>query len=439
MVYLLLPVNVSAEETGFSERLTRVPDALIFLGEGPDRYALVVEKTSHRILLIEYKDGEYYLRHSFPCGTGRNIGPKLRKGDRKTPSGYLMFTGRRSGRYLEACYGPLAFTTDYPNYWDQRVGKTGGSIMMHGTNRRLAPRISGGCIRLNNPDVLTLGKYVKTYDTPFVLYEKIKYKQAKELKEEAAKVKEFVRRWQKSREDRDTDILKSMYAQNFRSNAGRKFDRRLLADLDDLVIYRHHDVIVVAFDRYNHRNGKINRQDFKRLYLQEKDGHLKIAAEIRRPLPYYVKRKPIPPEANQRLMAQAARYMLVTAKAAKPALPLKMPRLIKIADSAQIIAATPASWRQNHRGGPLWVINALATVEDKKVQPLVKALDDIPYRVYSFQAKWKGQTWYAVRVGFFNTRREAKQLGEKLAARHKLPQPWILKAHPLELAKYDTP
>jgi hypothetical protein len=76
-----------------------------------------------------------------------------------TPRGEFYVRSRLSGPRLGASYGPLAFgtsaTSDVLTDWPG-----GGVVGIHGTNRpQLIPgRISHGCIRLRNRDILRLGK-----------------------------------------------------------------------------------------------------------------------------------------------------------------------------------------------------------------------------------------------------------------------------------------
>ena len=100
-----------------------------------------------RLRLTLYRDGRPVLRA--PVGVGRESRP--------TPRGEFYIRNKLT-RYASARYGPLAFGTsarsarftDWPG---------GGFIGIHGTNRPdLIPgRISHGCIRLRNSDIVALG------------------------------------------------------------------------------------------------------------------------------------------------------------------------------------------------------------------------------------------------------------------------------------------
>lgn len=76
-----------------------------------------------------------------------------------TPAGTFYIRDRLQGRSMGSIYGPLAFgtsahsdvLTDWPG---------GGVIGIHGTDQPqiLPGRVSHGCIRLRNPDILRLGR-----------------------------------------------------------------------------------------------------------------------------------------------------------------------------------------------------------------------------------------------------------------------------------------
>ena len=101
-----------------------------------------------RLTATLLRDGRRVFRA--PIGIGKPQWP--------TPRGRFYIRNRLT-RYRSATYGPLAFgtsarsdgLTDWP---------AGGFIGIHGTDRPdLVPgRVSHGCIRMRNPDILELGR-----------------------------------------------------------------------------------------------------------------------------------------------------------------------------------------------------------------------------------------------------------------------------------------
>jgi lipoprotein-anchoring transpeptidase ErfK/SrfK len=113
-----------------------------------DTRLVVSLRTLHATL---YRDGRPIL--SVPVGVGTPASP--------TPQG-VFYVRNRLTNYASPFYGPVAFgtsarsevLTDWP---------AGGFIGIHGTDRPdLIPgRISHGCIRLRNPDILRLSRLIQ--------------------------------------------------------------------------------------------------------------------------------------------------------------------------------------------------------------------------------------------------------------------------------------
>lgn len=83
-----------------------------------------------------------------------------------------------------------------------------------------------------------------------------------------------------------------------------------------------------------------------------------------------------------------------------------------------------------------WVVNVLSTQDGKKARQVLDALVNIPHHVYAYTTKVKGKDYIRIRVGFFDTKKEAEAVGAKLRKQHKLPKPWLVKPGPEELSKY---
>lgn len=108
---------------------------------------LQIDTRERRLRLV--RDGKVIVRARI--GIGRKKWP--------TPRGEFYVRSRLSGKRLGVIYGPLAFgtsaTSDVLTDWPG-----GGVVGIHGTNEpELIPgRISHGCIRLRNADIVRLGK-----------------------------------------------------------------------------------------------------------------------------------------------------------------------------------------------------------------------------------------------------------------------------------------
>ncbi len=309
---------ISATETSSSQPLRQVPDALIEPGPGQDRFIVVVEKETQRLFLYEFRKGQYYQIAEYPCTTGENKGDKLKEGDKKTPEGFYVFNKKALEDELAPIYGVLAFPMDYPNFYDQVRGKQGNGIWMHGTNRKLVPRDSNGCVALNNIDIIDLEKHIRLYDTPIVIYDRVRYQDLAEINSEAARIKAFIEKWRRAWAEKDFVSYQSMYAMDFVSNDGKDYQAwmehkaklnelysTIKVELENLRVFRHQDVIVAAFDQY-YKGGAFASDGLKRLYLREKQAKYEIMAEDWQPFPPREPLKFLSAEVRERVVAQAA-------------------------------------------------------------------------------------------------------------------------------------
>ncbi|MCI0735741.1 MAG: murein L,D-transpeptidase [Beijerinckiaceae bacterium] len=90
-------------------------------------------------------DGRYAHLKSFPlCRWSGQLGPKVREGDRQVPEGFYSITPARMNPN-SAYY--LSFDVGYPNAYDRALGRTGGSIMVHGACS------SAGCFSMTDAQI----------------------------------------------------------------------------------------------------------------------------------------------------------------------------------------------------------------------------------------------------------------------------------------------
>jgi hypothetical protein len=130
-------------------------------------YLIVVEKDLQLLRVVEY-DRELRIVAEYPSATGENFGIKEVSGDSKTPEGVYFIT--RIFRDDEiTIFGDKAFHLDYPNFFDLEAGRDGDGIYIHGTNKKLEPNSTNGCVTLANNDLDNLEKYLNQIVTPVVI------------------------------------------------------------------------------------------------------------------------------------------------------------------------------------------------------------------------------------------------------------------------------
>ena len=124
---------------------------LTFYSPGGQNNFVVIEKSSQTLTLYQYSQPINKIRQ-YTCATGENPGSKLIQGDSRTPEGIYFITEIYEDKKITV-FGSRAFHLDYPNVFDNQAGRRGDGIFIHGTNKKLKPYSTNGCVTLNNTDL----------------------------------------------------------------------------------------------------------------------------------------------------------------------------------------------------------------------------------------------------------------------------------------------
>jgi murein L,D-transpeptidase YafK len=90
-------------------------------------------------------DGRYALLKTYPmCRWSGQLGPKKREGDMQVPEGFYAIA---PGQMNPNSHYYLAFNIGYPNAYDRALGRTGGSVMVHGVCS------SAGCFSMTDEQI----------------------------------------------------------------------------------------------------------------------------------------------------------------------------------------------------------------------------------------------------------------------------------------------
>ncbi len=133
---------------------------------GPSHF-IVVEKKYQKLKLFEQKDSLKMIKE-FTCATGENPGTKKSSGDERTPEGIYHITEIYEDKRI-TLFGSRAFHLDYPNIFDTHAGHQGDGIFIHGTNKKLNPTSTNGCIALSNSDLDELAPYLTVTTLPIIV------------------------------------------------------------------------------------------------------------------------------------------------------------------------------------------------------------------------------------------------------------------------------
>ena len=274
----------------------RVPASLVKLSD-EQHYAVVVNMSTSRLYLFENRRGVPQMVLDFYATIGKNGIGKGAEGDQKTPVGVYFVTGYIGAGQLPDFYGDAAFPIDYPNVWDQRHGRTGYGIWLHGTPHDTfsrPPRDSDGCVILSNRDLNALARYIKPGQTPVILTDNIEWLTQAEWQQRRSQLENVVEEWRRDWESRDADLYLSHYSPDYsglgkdystwvdykrRVNSGKRFIKVGISDQSMFLYPGEAGVLVVTFEQ-DYTSDKLRRVFVKRQYWQrEDDGKWRIVYE----------------------------------------------------------------------------------------------------------------------------------------------------------------
>ena len=289
---ILLGVSVEVQATVIGKRTLPY---IIQLPENEN--AIVVEKKSQTFYLFTNKTDDNAPYIHFPCSTGEVGGGKLRAGDKKTPEGIYFIKDEYEDRYLTPVYGERAFPIDYPNFLDTRDGKNGSAIWIHGTNKKLKPMDSNGCITLENENVVLLSDYVTIDSTPVILVEELAYQDKDRLNTQKKEINRVLKKWTAAIKSGTYQQYLAFYSPSYLPEIGFWRDwikiRETLAgnnsiwgiQNESVGIYYHEAVFVVLFKQVVQLGDKRIPIGTRKLFLSEREGDYTIVGDVYQALP----------------------------------------------------------------------------------------------------------------------------------------------------------
>jgi murein L,D-transpeptidase YafK len=274
----------------------KIPSSLIQLASKQD-HVIVVDSSRSRLFLFKNQKGVPTLIKDFYITIGKNGTGKYVEGDQKTPVGVYFVTGFINPEELPDLYGDGAFPIDYPNAWDQRHGRTGYGIWLHGTPSKTysrPPRDSNGCVIVSNQDLNVLMPFVKKGHTPVIISESIDWVSKQEWKKQRSSYELFVETWRKDWESRDVNLYLRHYSTEYsglgkdynswveykrRVNPSKKFIKVNLSNTSMFLYPGEAQLMVVTFVQ-DYASDNFRRKFTKRQYWRmEDDGQWRIVYE----------------------------------------------------------------------------------------------------------------------------------------------------------------
>ncbi|GJM04182.1 MAG: hypothetical protein DHS20C09_01730 [marine bacterium B5-7] len=274
----------------------KIPSSLIQLASKQD-HVIVVDSSRSRLFLFKNQKGAPTLIKDFYVTIGKNGTRKYVEGDQRTPVGVYFVTGFINPEELPDLYGDGAFPINYPNAWDQRHGRTGYGIWLHGTPSRTysrPPRDSNGCVIVSNQDLNVLMPFVKKGDTPVIISESIDWVSKPEWEARRNNYEMFIETWRKDWESRDVDLYLRHYSKEYsglgkdynswveykrRVNPSKKFIKVNITNRSMFLYPGEEQLMVVTFVQ-DYRSDNFRRKFTKRQYWRmEDDGEWRIVYE----------------------------------------------------------------------------------------------------------------------------------------------------------------
>lgn len=273
----------------YSPRSAALPEYLLRLPESL-AWVVIVDIGRSRLYLYENHAQGIHPRGDYYASVGKNGFPKRIKGDKKTPIGVYATTGSIPRDTLPDHYGAGAFPINYPNEWDQRFGRTGDGIWIHGVPKDTysrTPRASNGCVALANTDLLSLQGVLSIPNTPVILTNRISWIEHKEMVARRDRFEAEFDRWRRDWESLDYSSYAEYYSLDFRNETedraswlrhkryinGKK--QYIMVDISNLSIFGYpgeRNMLVVTFDQ-DYRSDNFSNRGRKRQYWRlEKNG-----------------------------------------------------------------------------------------------------------------------------------------------------------------------
>ena len=267
-------------------------------------HVILVEKATHKLHLFENSITAPKLVKTYNSVTGKFKGNKFINGDHKTPEGiYTIYDFlskeellKRHGKYAEI-YGSGAFPMNYPNFIDERAGKTGGGIWLHSTDddSRISKGLdSRGCVVLQNADLKDISQYIELEHTPIVVVQDVTFLSKTTWERNRNDINDAVSKWAKAWQNKDfASYIASYDPQRFHDrtkgnyNSYKTYKQAVFSrpdspsiKLDFISIMANSDYAVVQLQQ-DYRSSIINDTGKKTLYLQKDTNYdWKIVGEL---------------------------------------------------------------------------------------------------------------------------------------------------------------
>lgn len=182
--------------------------------------ALLADKSKRQLSLIDLESlSKGGAKELYNIDIGKNSGDKKKKDDRRTPEGIYRLLERKTPPEIPfETYGSLAFTTNYPNYFDKYENKTGSGIWLHSVPDKIPlTRGSRGCVVLRNDDIKKIEPAILLNKTFLIIDSKIDWIPSEEHTKEKNFALNWFNRWRTQWQEQDLENYINNYSDEFSS------------------------------------------------------------------------------------------------------------------------------------------------------------------------------------------------------------------------------
>jgi len=183
-----------------------------------NKHAIAVDTDKSRLYLFENTSSGPRLLADYYVSVGKAGVGKNMEGDLRTPLGVYFITSNLNPKSLEDLYGTGALPINFPNRLDQRRGKTGSGIWLHGKPKAQfarAPLATEGCIALSNPDLDRIIRSVEIQSTPVVIASQLQWTQPHAFAPQKQQFAQLLRQWADAKQAGTPSSLTRFYANDF--------------------------------------------------------------------------------------------------------------------------------------------------------------------------------------------------------------------------------
>lgn len=192
-----------------------------FLSLSPrTKHAIAVDASRSRLYLFENRATGLTLMADYYISVGKSGLTKTLEGDARTPTGVYFITSNLDPKSLKDFYGSGALPINYPNELDNKRGKTGSGIWLHGTppgQFSRPPKATDGCVVLANPDLLQVIRTVEVRTTPVVISTRLNWVAPLSIQSDGKVFENALAAWQHAKSSGDLERVLSFYSTEFTS------------------------------------------------------------------------------------------------------------------------------------------------------------------------------------------------------------------------------